>query len=65
MPLQSETFFAASVALMLAVSPALANEDKHKGHEVRAVPAPIAGAGLGFVVLTAGGYALYRIPPLA
>ena len=48
---------AAALLLALAASPALAdNNNNNNNHEA---PGPIAGAGLGYLVL-AGGYYVFR-----
>jgi hypothetical protein len=56
MRFQQKTLLAAALLLALVASPALANNGDHYG---RAAPGPIAGAGLGFLVL-AGGYYVVR-----
>jgi hypothetical protein len=69
---QSITLLAAAALLALAASPALAgnsqggNNDNQGGNSEnqgagagKAVPGPIAGAGLGYLVL-AGGYYVVR-----
>jgi hypothetical protein len=64
--MKSNIFFAAALILTLAASPAVAGDgaaavsSTAKGH---GAPGPIAGAGLGYLVLAggiAGGYYLYR-----
>jgi hypothetical protein len=58
--MKSTILFAAAPILTLAASPALAHKaDKHH----HGAPGPIAGAGLGYLVLPGGvvsGYYLYR-----
>ena len=53
---QPKTLLAAAFLFALAASPALANNGHHYG---KGAPGPIAGAGLGFLVL-AGGYYVVR-----
>ena len=66
--MKSNIFFAAVIGLTLAASPTLAGapggpaavSTTVKGH---GAPGPIAGAGLGYLLLAggiAGGYYLYR-----
>jgi hypothetical protein len=56
MRFQLSTFLAAALLVALAASPAIAAPDRGHGS---AVPGPIAGAGLGYLVL-AGGYYVVR-----
>jgi hypothetical protein len=54
---QSRTLLAAALLVALAASPAFAVPF---GKGVRDAPGPIAGAGLGYLVLAGGYYAVRR-----
>ncbi len=57
MRFQSSTFLAAALLVGLAASPAIAQWAS--SGEARFVPGPVAGAGLGYLVV-AGGYYVVR-----
>jgi hypothetical protein len=63
---QSITLLAAVALLALAASPALAKGDRDDGDEGGrggrgiSAPGPIAGAGLGYLVLVGGYYVVRR-----
>jgi hypothetical protein len=66
MRFQSSTFLAAALLVGLAASPAIAlgghgagGSYEGGGTKAAAVPGPVAGAGLGYLVL-AGGYYVVR-----
>jgi len=61
MRFESRTFFAAALLVALAASPAIAQGTSSSGPGAGkvSVPGPIAGVGLGYLVL-AGGYYVVR-----
>ncbi|MGB6176959.1 MAG: hypothetical protein WBF43_11650 [Methylocella sp.] len=61
MRLQTRTLLAATLLAAVAASPALAGgPERLIDQPGTAVPGPIAGAGLGFLVLAGGYYAVRR-----
>jgi len=67
MRFQPKTLLATALLLALAASPALAKNNNISGDDnngnngnVQAAPGPVAGAGLGYLLLAGGYYAVRR-----
>ena len=60
MRFQSRTLLAAALLIGLAASPAIAAHSPGMGLAPVGAPGPIAGAGLGYLVLAGGYYAVRR-----
>jgi hypothetical protein len=60
MRFQSRTLLAAALLIGLAASPAFAAHSGGMGLAPVAVPGPVAGVGLGYLMLAGGYYAVRR-----
>jgi hypothetical protein len=60
MRLQSRTLLAAALLIGLAASPAIAGHSAGMGLAPIGAPGPVAGVGLGYLMLAGGYYAVRR-----